>query len=79
VFGNYRNRNRTGIPGTNKTDFLLDQSAHLFTFLFSANQNAGNEKFTPRHRIKTYRSVTSITKPAENRKAVSPLILNRTG
>jgi hypothetical protein len=29
-------------------DFVLDQSAHLFTFSLSANHHAGNEKFTPR-------------------------------
>jgi hypothetical protein len=31
-----------------RADFVLDQSAHLFTFSLSANHNAGNEKFTPR-------------------------------
>jgi hypothetical protein len=31
-----------------RADFVLDQSAHLFTFLLSANHNAGNAKFTPR-------------------------------
>jgi hypothetical protein len=32
---------------TTRADFVLDQSAHLFTFSLSANHNAGNEKFTP--------------------------------
>ena len=31
-----------------RADFVLDQSAHLFTFSLSAIHNAGNEKFTPR-------------------------------
>jgi hypothetical protein len=31
-----------------RADFVFDQLAHLFTFSFSANHNAGNEKFTPR-------------------------------
>ena len=31
-----------------RADFMLDQSAHLFTFSLSANHNAGNEKFTTR-------------------------------
>jgi predicted type IV restriction endonuclease len=35
-----------------RADFVLDQSAHLFTFSLSANHNAGNEKFTPRRAIK---------------------------
>ena len=29
-----------------RADFVLDQSAHLFTFSLSANHNAGNDKFT---------------------------------
>jgi hypothetical protein len=31
-----------------RADFVLDQSAHLFTFSLSANHNAGNKKLTPR-------------------------------
>jgi flagellar biosynthesis component FlhA len=31
-----------------RSDFVLDQSAPLFTFSLSANHNAGNEKITPR-------------------------------
>jgi hypothetical protein len=30
-----------------RADFVLDQSARLFTFSLSANHNAENEKFTP--------------------------------
>ena len=37
-----------------REDFVLDQSAHLFTFSLSANHNAGNEKFTTR------RAMTSV-------------------
>jgi hypothetical protein len=35
-------------PTITRADFVLDQSAHLFTFSFSANHNPGNEKFTPK-------------------------------
>jgi hypothetical protein len=36
------------LAGVTKADLVLDQSAHLLSFSFSANHNAGNEKFTSR-------------------------------